>query len=96
MRHRDSGPDGLPVMDSPDGNRGMIGVLTTDHAASSYGQPVYVPEGDRAAYGPAEAGRLWVSVKSIEFPEWRTISDAAVAVGFDVEVADLDALPTVS
>lgn len=43
-----------------DGDAYVFGSLTTDHAASSYGQPVFVRDSDGAAMGPAEVRTLEV------------------------------------
>lgn len=37
---------------------GQRGRITTERAASSYGQPVVVVDGESAAAGPGEIGRL--------------------------------------
>ena len=53
--------------------------LTTEHAASSYGQPVVVVQGEPTARGPAEVEKIMVS--SRVDPD---LVDAAVNAGFHV------------
>jgi len=76
-------------------NSSKYGLLTCDHAASSYGLPVLVDE-DGNVYGPAEAPELssrWAEVDAIasENPNYNTsercieidrLIDGALAAGY--------------
>jgi hypothetical protein len=57
-------------------------ILTTDHPASSYGQPVLVNRGDRQAFGPADIVE--------PYPSWG-LMPASLAVLRMAKTAHLDA-----
>ena len=69
----------------------MEATLTTDHSASSYGQPVLVIDG--VAYGPAD--RIYPLLSAVvvvpnPVPEWRKpevedVIAAAISAGYQIE-----------
>lgn len=70
------------------------GVLTTDHAASSYGIPVFVSHRDGEVIGPADNFEISISVDVDHLGEddgvWSTLAAAARRAGYNVAPRNID------